>query len=444
MTTYLPQEIIRKKRDKQPLSSEEIGFFVNEISQNRISEAQIAAFCMAVFFNGLTIDEQTALTLSMRDSGQCLRWQTTTPIVDKHSTGGIGDNVSLILAPLLAACGVYVPMIAGRGLGHTGGTIDKLESIPHFEAFPNAARMQKIVQHIGCAIVGQTDELAPADKRIYAVRDISATVESIALITASILSKKLAEGLDGLVMDIKVGNGAFMTDITQARALAHNIVRVANAAGCQTSALLTDMNQPLAASIGNVVEVAEAVQFLRGDDQNPRLKNVTFALATEALRHAQLAPDQGAALKIVQKALDSGAAAERFDRMIAAQSGVQDFCQHYARLLPQAAVQKPLFAPHAGTITAMNSREMGLAVIQLGGGRVRTDDRIDYCVGFSQILPIGSAVDEHTPLVMIHARDEYSWQRAANAYLAAVTIDDAVVAPLNCVYEIVRTENISS
>ncbi len=263
---FLPQEIIRKKRDGRTLDAEEIAFMVAGLTRGTVSEGQVAAFAMAVFFNGMARDEAVALTLAMRDSGTVLDWSGLPgPALDKHSTGGIGDNVSLMLAPALAACGAYVPMISGRGLGHTGGTLDKLDSIPGYRTQPDLDLLRKVVADVGCAVIGQTADLAPADKRLYAIRDVTATVESIPLITASILSKKLAAGLAGLVLDVKTGNGAFMAKMEDSIGLAESLVAVANGAGMKTSALITDMNQPLASAAGNAVEVMNAVDFLKGN-----------------------------------------------------------------------------------------------------------------------------------------------------------------------------------
>lgn len=435
---FLMQEIIRKKRDRQPLTPEEIQFYIQGVTDGSISEGQIAAFCMAVYFHALELPERTALTLAMRDSGDSLNWQQAGlngPVLDKHSTGGVGDVVSLMLAPMLAACGGYVPMISGRGLGHTGGTLDKLQSIPGFDPFPSVPDMQRIVKEHGCAIIGQTGNLAPADRKIYATRDVTATVESISLITASILSKKLAEGLDSLVMDVKVGNGAFMPTYEQSRELAQSIAAVATHAGCPTTALLTDMNEVLASSAGNAVEVREAVRYLRGDYRNPRLHEATLALCAELLVNGKLADSREDARAKLQAVLDNGQAAERFDRMVAAQGGASGFCERFEQLLPKAAVVKPLFAPKAGIINSMDTRAVGIAVINLGGGRRVADDAIDHSVGFDQVLPLGATVDTHTPLVTIHARSEQEWQAAADAYLAAVHIGDSAPAERPVVYE---------
>ena len=274
----LPQEIIRKKRNRQPLSADEISEFIKGITDGSIMDAQTAALTMAVFLNGLNADETVALTMAMRDSGDVLEWKGfDAPIVDKHSSGGVGDKVSLMLAPLLAACGVYVPMISGRGLGHTGGTLDKFDSIPGYKTMPDNDLFRRTVKEAGCAVIGQTGNLAPADKKIYAIRDVCGTVESIELITASILSKKLAAGLEYLVMDLKCGNGAFMDNIEDARKLARSIVKVANGAGTKTSALITDMNQVLGRTVGNALEMKEAVDFLKGENVDSRLAEITLA-----------------------------------------------------------------------------------------------------------------------------------------------------------------------
>lgn len=340
---FLIQEIIRKKRDGHPLSAEEIRFFINGVRDNTVSEGQIAALAMTIFFHDMTMDERVSLTLAMRDSGTVLDWSglhLNGPLVDKHSTGGVGDVTSLMLGPMVAACGGYVPMISGRGLGHTGGTLDKLESIPGLDIFPDDEVFRQIIRQVGVAIIGQTSSLAPADKRFYATRDITATVDSIPLITASILAKKLAEGLDALVMDVKVGSGAFMPTYEQSEQLAKAIVGVANNAGCRTSALLTDMNQVLASSAGNALEVREAVRFLTGEQRNPRLFEVTMALCESMLLSGNLARDAAEARAKLQSALDSGRAAEVFGRMVAAQHGPADFVEHYDRYLQPATLSK--------------------------------------------------------------------------------------------------------
>ncbi|HEM6901050.1 TPA: thymidine phosphorylase [Providencia stuartii] len=424
---FLAQEIIRKKRDGKPLSEEEIRFFINGVRDNSVSEGQIAALAMTIYFNDMTMAERVALTLAMRDSGTVLNWKSLNlngPLVDKHSTGGVGDVTSLMLGPMVAACGGYVPMISGRGLGHTGGTLDKLEAIPNFDIFPNDERFRDIIRDVGVAIIGQTSSLAPADKRFYTTRDITATVDSIPLITASILGKKLAEGLDALVMDVKVGSGAFMPTYEKSEQLAESIVKVANGAGCKTTALLTDMNEVLASSAGNAVEVREAVQFLTGEYRNPRLYEVTMALCVEMLVSGSLAANREEARQKLQAVLDNGKAAEVFGRMVAAQKGPSDFVENYNKYLPTAVLSKAVYAEKAGIITAMDTRALGMSVVTLGGGRRKATDPIDYSVGLSDIAALGTSVDNQTPLAIIHANSEKSWEEAAKEVRAAMVIGD--------------------
>lgn len=435
---FLAQEIIRKKRDGQPLSEAEIRFFINGIRDNVVSEGQIAALAMTIYFHDMTMPERVALTMAMRDSGTVLDWKSLSlngPIVDKHSTGGVGDVTSLMLGPMVAACGGYVPMISGRGLGHTGGTLDKLEAIPGFDIFPDDNAFRKIIKDVGVAIIGQTSSLAPADKRFYATRDITATVDSIPLITGSILAKKLAEGLDALVMDVKVGSGAFMPTYQLSADLAQAIVGVANGAGCKTTALLTDMNQVLASSAGNAVEVREAVRFLTGEYRNPRLLEVTMALSVEMLLSGGLATDDADARAKLQTVLDNGKAAEIFGRMVAAQKGPTDFIERYDSYLPAATLTKPVYAEKPGIITTMDTRALGMAVVSLGGGRRRATDSIDYSVGLTEMARLGDTVDTQRPLAVIHANDEESWQQAADAVREAMTLGDKAPEVTPVVYK---------
>ncbi|OCQ50848.1 Thymidine phosphorylase [Photorhabdus australis subsp. thailandensis] len=421
----LAQEIIRKKRDGCALNEEEIRFFIHGICEDTVSEGQIAALAMSIYFHDMTMEERVALTLAMRDSGTVLNWKNLPlngPIVDKHSTGGVGDVTSLMLGPMVAACGGYVPMISGRGLGHTGGTLDKLEAIPGFDIFPDDERFRRIIQDVGVAIIGQTHSLAPADKRFYATRDITATVDSIPLITASILGKKLAEGLDALVMDVKVGSGAFMPTYEKSEQLAESIVSVANGAGCKATALLTDMNQVLASSAGNALEVREAVRFLTGEYRNPRLLEVTMALCVEMLVSGNLVTDREDARNKLQSVLDNGKAAEIFGHMVAAQQGPTDFVERYDRYLPTASFSKPVLAEQHGFITDMNTRTLGMSVVSLGGGRRKAADLIDYSVGLSNIVALGSEVSADTPLAIIHANNESQWQEAAEAVRKAIVL----------------------
>ena len=426
----LPQEIIRAKRDGRALTGEEIGEFIAGLTSGAIGDGQVAAFAMAVFFRGMNIDERVHLTRAMTRSGEALDWSGTNlpgPIVDKHSTGGIGDNVSLMLAPMLAACGAYVPMISGRGLGHTGGTLDKLDSIPGYVTQPEIARLRAVVAEVGCAIIGQTAELAPADKRLYAIRDVTATVESIALITASILSKKLAAGLQALVMDVKTGSGAFMPTLEGAHELAESIADVATGAGLPTVALITDMSEPLASAAGNAVEVQNAVDYLAGE-RDARLHEVTLSLGAELLALSRLAPDVAAGRTALERALASGAAAERFERMVAALGGPSDFLRRARKLLPAAPIVRPVAPRRAGFVEAIDARAVGLAVVELGGGRARAADAIDPAVGLTRLAGLGAEVSTEAPLALVHARDEGRAEAAMARLRAAYRIGDAAPA----------------
>jgi len=434
----LPQEIIRRKRDGLHLSDQEIRFFANGIADNSISEGQIAAFAMAVFFQDMSADECTSLTLAMRDTGDMLTWQDENlpgPIVDKHSTGGVGDSVSLMLGPMIAACGGFVPMISGRGLGHTGGTLDKLDSIPGYNSTPDNSLFRKTVRDCGVAIIGQTGNLAPADKRFYATRDITATVESIPLITASILSKKCAAGLDCLVMDVKTGSGAFMPTEDTSRDLALSIRDVANAAGIKTTALLTDMNQCLGYNAGNALEVHEAIEFLTGKRQCSRLKQVVFALCTELLLLAQLAESRDAAMAKLDAALNSGKAAEIFGKMTSLLGGPADLLANYQTLLPKAPVIRSVFPEAKGYVSHIDTRSLGLIVVELGGGRKRADQSIDPSVGLEHVISIGDSSDQ--PLATIHARDEAAWQQAADSLKTSVTFADSPTSAPAVIHEII-------
>ena len=410
----LPQEVIRRKRDGAALTTDEVREFIDGLTKGTVSEGQVAAFAMAVFFKGMTRDEAVGLTLAMRDSGTVLQWDLPGPVVDKHSSGGIGDNVSLMLAPMLAACGLYVPMISGRGLGHTGGTLDKLDSIPGYQSQPSLELFRKVTREAGCAIIGQTADLAPADKRLYGIRDVTATVESIPLITASILSKKLAAGLQHLVLDVKTGSGAFMATLAEARGLAESLVAVANGAGLKTTALITDMDEPLASCAGNAIEIRNAVDYLTGKHRDARLHEVTLALG------AELVPDKAR----LQDALDSGKAAELFDRMVQLLGGPAHFIRDVEKHLPKAPVIREVLASAPGVVQSIATRELGVAVIELGGGRRVATDKIDHAVGLTQLAGKGTKVDGKTPLAVIHACDEASWQKAAAIIRAACRLGD--------------------
>lgn len=424
--SFLPQEIIRTKRDGGELDPADIAAFIKGLTDGSVSEGQVAAFAMAVFFQGMSRKEAVALTVSMRDSGEVLSWpELDRPVVDKHSTGGVGDNVSLMLAPIAAACGLAVPMISGRGLGHTGGTLDKMESIPGYTAMPDNALFRKVVGSSGCAIIGQTGNLAPADKRFYGIRDVTATVESVPLITASILSKKLAAGLGALVLDVKCGNGAFMDSPDRANELARSLVEVAIGAGMPTTALVTDMNQPLASAAGNAVEVRNAADFLTGKARDARLLDVTLALAAEMLVSGGLATDVDEAKARAQAALDDGTAAECFNRMVAELGGPPDFLGNPDRHLGKAPVLSPCLAGQEGYVAGYDTRAIGLSVVALGGGRTRPGDPVDHAVGLTGLLPIGTKVGKDTPLALIHARNADQVTIAGQELRKAIHIADS-------------------
>jgi thymidine phosphorylase len=418
----LPQEVVRRKRDGAALSIDEVKDFIDGLTKGTVSEGQVAAFAMAVFFKGMTRDEAVGLTLAMRDSGTVLTWDLPGPVVDKHSSGGIGDNISLYLAPMLAACGLYVPMISGRGLGHTGGTLDKLDSIPGYKTQPDLDLFRKVTREAGCCIIGQTADLAPADKRLYGIRDVTATVESVPLITASILSKKLAAGLQHLVLDVKCGSGAFMATTEEARALATSLVAVANGAGLKTTALITDMDEPLAPVAGNALEVAHAVRYLLGTSREPRVHNINLSLGTELLLSVGFAKSGDEARQKLEATLSSGKAAEHFDKMTALLGGPTDFLKSHAKHLKSAPIAKPVFADRPGVVSSIKTRDLGLAVIELGGGRRVASDTIRHSVGLDQLLGKGAAVDAKTPLCMIHAQTEDDFARAATIVKTAYYI----------------------
>jgi len=424
----LAQEIIRLKRDGHTLSRAHIDSFVRGLVNGSWSEGQAAALAMAMFLQGMRRDETVALTQAMTHSGRVMDWSSANlngPILDKHSTGGVGDKVSLMLAPIVAACGGVVPMISGRGLGHTGGTLDKLGSIPGYNATPDVATLHRALQTAGCAIIGQTPELAPADRRLYAIRDVTATVESVPLITASILSKKLAAGLQGLVMDVKVGNGAFADSLDMASTLAESLVSVAGGAGLPTRAWLTDMNQVLGSTAGNALEVLEAVDFLKGINLDARLKEVTLRLSAELLLMGGLAQDEAQALQKVEHVLQSGQGLEQFSCMIKALGGPADFVNRPAHYLPSAPVQLPVQAKRPGWVSGMATRDMGLAVVELGGGRRQAADTIDPRVGLSQCVQLGQQVQVGDLLAVVHAADVASAERARQTLLGLIDIGDA-------------------
>ena len=425
----LAQEIIRKKRDKQPLSREEIAFFIKGITDGSVSEGQVSALAMAVYFNDMSLPERVAFTEGLRDSGDVLEWKSLNlpgPVLDKHSTGGVGDLVSLPLGPMIAACGGYVPMISGRGLGHTGGTLDKFDSVPGYTTTPDNALFRKVVKEVGVAIIGQTASLAPADKRVYGIRDVTATVESVAMITASILSKKLAAGLDALVLDVKVGSGAFMPSYDKSVELAESMVGVGNGAGMLTSALLTDMSQSLAPCAGNAIEVQASIDYLTGRNRPTRLHDVTIALCAQMLVLGKLAKDTAEAVAKLEAALDSGRAAEIFGKMVAGLGGPADLVENPAKYLEAAPLIRPVPAPRGGFVSAVACRDLGLSVVSLGGGRRRPEDKIDFAVGFTDYAELGAKIEAGEPLALVHARSESQVAQAIAEVQAAYVIGDHV------------------
>lgn len=436
---FLPQEIIRRKRDGETLTVDEIAFMTQGITDRSISDGQVAAFAMAVFFRGMTMDERVALTRCMVESGETLAWEDVAgdaPVLEKHSTGGVGDKVSLILAPIAAACGARVPLISGRGLGHTGGTLDKMDSIPGYNTAPDIAGFRRCVAEAGCAIIGQTGDLVPADRRLYGIRDVTATVESIPLITASILSKKLAAGPAGLVMDVKTGNGAFAAELSMARELAESIVAVANRAGLKTTALITDMNQVLGRSVGNAVEVAESVSFLRGEEgRDVRLVEIVLELVGEMLVVGSIVATSEAGRAMADDVLANGRAAEKFQCMVTALGGPSDFVERAEGYLPAAPVTMPCVPEAPGIVTAMDTRAVGVAVVALGGGRRRADDEIDHSVGLTQMCALGEAVDGDRPLAIVHAANDSDAAAACSALRQAVRIGEEAPAPSPAIIE---------
>ena len=422
MSDFSARDIIATLRAGDTPPRDALAWFAQGLADGAVSDAQAGAFAMAVCLNGLSDEGRVALTLAMRDSGQVLNWDLNGPVLDKHSTGGVGDCVSLVLAPALAACGAFVPMISGRGLGHTGGTLDKLEAIPGVNVNLDAAQFHDVVAGAGCAIVSATANIAPADKRLYAIRDVTATVESLDLITASILSKKLAGGLEGLVLDVKVGSGAFMKDMTAARALAEALTQTANAAGCRTSALITDMNQPLAPSLGNALEVSEVMAVLTAGDADAPLSQISAALGGVLLAGAGLAADADAGAAQIVQAIRSGHAAERFGKMIAAMGGPVHFVENHARFLPEATVIREVAAAKSGTLRAIDGEALGRVVVALGGGRAVESDVVDPAVGLSGVLRLGDKVTKGQPLAVIHAARPDQADRAEAAVRAAFTL----------------------
>lgn len=426
--------IITRKRDGLTLATEEIEAFVSGLTTATWSDSQIAAFAMAVVLNGMHRQETVALTAAMAASGDRLRWPADEgPYIDKHSTGGVGDKVSLILAPWLAACGAKVPMISGRSLGHTGGTLDKLESIPGYQVVPSAALLRQTLGKAGCAIIGASQTIAPADRKLYAIRDVTATVESVPLVVSSILSKKLAAGAKGLVLDVKVGTGAFTASLREATTLATELVAVANDAGLPTSAVLTDMNQVLGRCAGNSLEVAEAVEFLKGDASDARLYEICLQLAIEGLLIGGVTADHRTARAMLEDALGNGRALECFAEMVAMLGGPTDFCERIDRYLPRAPVIHEVRANVSGVVGALDVKAIGLLVVYLGGGRTQAADRVDHRVGLSDVRAPGAKVMKGERLATVHAASEDAAAKVEERLRGAIEFsmrqDDAQSSP---------------
>ena len=429
-------DIIRAKRDGGELSGEQIQFFVDGLADGSLPAEQVSSLAMAIFLNSMTFDEAAKLTLAMSASGTVLEWGSANldgPVVDKHSTGGVGDKVSFLLAPIAAACGCYVPMISGRGLGHTGGTTDKAESIPGYNTAPDFETFRKVVKSVGCAVIGQTADLAPADRRLYAIRDVTATVESVPLITASILSKKIAAGLDALVMDVKVGSGAFMPTYDRAVELSNSIIATAAQAGLRTNVVLTDMDEVLGTTAGNALEIEESMAFLRNEHRDARLDEVVMALCAEMLLVSGLQENLQTAIQACDEAVTSGRAAEIFDKMSAALGGPADFSANSSRYLAKAPVVRPVHAD--GYLTEVDVRSVGNAIIELGGGRRQVGESLDLSVGFSEIAGIGALLDGETPLALVHAASEDAALQAERLLLAACTIGPKAPPTRPVIYE---------
>ena len=434
MNEITARGVIGKLRQRQTPNRQELSWFAQGLADDTVSDAQAGAFAMAVCLNGLGDVGRVALTMAMRDSGTVMSWKLDGPILDKHSTGGVGDCVSLLLAPALAACGAFVPMISGRGLGHTGGTLDKLESIPGVSTQLSERKFRDVVTKAGCAIVGASASIAPADKRLYAVRDVTSTVESMDLITASILSKKLAGGLDGLVLDVKTGSGAFMKDIAQARGLAEGLTKTANAAGCRTTAVISDMNQPLAPALGNALEIAEVMRVMTLSPKGP-LVDICAALGGVLLANAKLTDDVQTGAEMIVNALRDGRAAERFAQMIAGMGGPVKFAENWARFLPEATVIREVLAQQSGFITAINGEALGMAVVAMGGGRSVETDRINPSVGYTDVVRLGAKVSKGQPLGVVHAGRPDRADAAERALRAAIKIGSTKPTLPNLIHE---------
>ena len=435
----IPQEIIRKKRDNKALTKEEISLFVKGLTDGSFSDPQIAAMSMAIFSNGMTPEETVNLTEAMTASGDTIDWSRIVDeelVCDKHSTGGVGDKTSIILAPILAACGLFVPMISGRGLGHTGGTLDKFDSIPGYNTQPDLDTFKKVVKEVGCAIIGQTNNLAPADKKLYSIRDIVGTVESLPLITSSILSKKIASGLKTLVLDVKVGNGSFNSTLEIARDLSNSLVRVAKGAGLKCEAILTDMNQVLGKSAGHRLEILECINFLTNQEKDPRLMKITYELVASILMMSHnLSKEE--ALKKIDTVISNGAAAQKFEKMVAALGGASNILSSYKDQLEINAFKKDICIKQSGYVQKIKTRDLGLILIELGGGRKQVTDKINFNVGYDNVLSVGDRVDSSTPLLTVYCHSDKDFENVGKKIEECFLISDKEVSNLSDIYEVI-------
>ena len=436
----IPQEIIRKKRDKRSLTEEEINIFVKGLTDSSFSDAQIAAMSMAIFQSGMSAEETVWMTHAMKNSGDTLEWKNIVDsdlVCDKHSTGGVGDKTSLILAPILAACGLFVPMISGRGLGHTGGTLDKFDSIPGYNTKPDIDVFKKVVKEVGCAIIGQTSNLAPADKKLYSIRDIVGTVESLPLITSSILSKKIASGVKTLVLDVKVGNGSFNSTLEIAQNLARSLVSVAKGAGLNCEAILTDMNQILGRSAGHSLEVKECIKYLTSDERDPKLEIVTTELASSVLMMIKKI-SKVESVKQINTVLDNGEAAVKFERMVYALGGPKSFLNTYEKDLSNNMYAEDIFLERKGWIKEIKTRKLGLILIELGGGRKQVDDKINYHIGYDNVLGVGESIEDLTPIIKVFSNSKDDLNKVRNSIKNCFVISNHEIIKSKSIYEVIK------
>ncbi len=433
----IPQEIIRKKRDSEVLSKEEIIEFVKGLTNGSFSDAQIAAMSMAIFSNGMIPEETVHLTEAMTKSGDTINWSDIVDsefVCDKHSTGGVGDKTSIVLAPILAACGLHVPMISGRGLGHTGGTLDKFDSIPGYNTQPDIDTFKKVVKEVGCAIIGQTSNLAPADKKLYSIRDVVGTVESLPLITSSILSKKIASGLKSLVLDVKVGNGSFNSNIDISRALSNSLVSVAKGAGLKCEAIITDMNQVLGKSAGHTLEMLECINYIKNESKDSRLENITNELISSLLMMIYKISKEEAHKKI-HEVITNGFAAEKFEMMVAALGGPKNILSSYEKDLSNNSSPKDIFGQNSGWVKKIHTRELGLTLIELGGGRKQVTDKINYGVGYDNVCSVGDKIDSSRPLLTLYSNNMEDNKKLEDRIKDCFVISDKEITKLPEIYE---------